>query len=90
VTLRTPHLKRPNIDKLRDALTLRTAEWKAELRAEPQIARLVLRRFVGPMTLWEESARAARWEADRKTEELLDGLVQLGTSPAGFEPALPA
>ena len=39
VQLRTPRQAPPNIDKLREALHQRAAAWKADLRAEPRIAR---------------------------------------------------
>jgi hypothetical protein len=39
-----------------------------------------VRRLVGPLTLWEESDAGLRWDAP-VTADLLDGLVQLGTSP---------
>ena len=68
----------PRLDheRLRNALEQRAARWKADLRAEPHIARLVLRRLVGPLTLWDESERPdfIRWEAT-PTTELLDGLA---------------
>jgi site-specific DNA recombinase len=86
VKLRTPRQAPPNIERLRAALQQRAKEWKAELRAEPQIARLVLRRLVGPLTLWDESKRPdfIRWEA-APTAELLDGLCTLeGASLTGF------
>ncbi len=86
--LRTPREVRPNIEKLREALEQRAAQWKTDLRAEPQVARLLLRRLVGPLTLWDD-ADGLRWDAP-VTTGLLDGLVHVGTSPAGFEPALPA
>ncbi len=70
LALRTPRPTPPNIEKLREALEQRTASWKAELRAEPKIARLVLRRLVGPLTLWKEPAR---WQADTKIDDLIDG-----------------
>ena len=49
VTVRMPRQQPPNIEKLRVALQQRAEEWKAELRAEPKVARLLLRRLVGPM-----------------------------------------
>jgi hypothetical protein len=83
VALRTPRQAPPNIDKLRAALTQRAEAWKADLRDEPKVARLLLRRLVGPLTLWDESDAGLRWEAETKADELLDGLVHLGTSPRG-------
>ena len=42
-------------DRLRDALLQKVETWRADLRKEPKIARLVLRRLVGPFTLWTEA-----------------------------------
>ena len=42
--------------KLRAALEQRTKEWRAALRAEPEVARIMLRRLIGPITLWKEEA----------------------------------
>ena len=87
--LRAPKVPRLNHERLRAALDQRAAQWKADLRAEPQIARMMLRRLIGPLTLWDESERPEwiKWEAV-PTTELLDGLATLQVaSPAGFEPA---
>jgi site-specific DNA recombinase len=94
--LRTPRPTPPNIQRLRAALEQRTEQWKADLRGEPNVARLVIRRVVGPITLWEDTGTPeyCRWEADKKTD-LLNGLpdvsagllaVLLMASPTGFEP----
>jgi hypothetical protein len=83
--LRIPRVPRLDQERLRAALEQRAARWKADLRAEPHIARLVLRRVVGPLTLWDESKRPdwIKWEAT-PTTELLEGLATLqGTSPTG-------
>ena len=85
VQLRAPRPARPDLEKLRAALEQRGAQWKADLRAEPQVARLVLRRLVGPLTLWDEADDGARWEAEITPETLLDGLVQLVSSPTGSD-----
>ena len=86
--LRRPRVVPPDIAKVRAALKLRAAEWKADLRAEPHVARLVLRRLVGPLTLWDESKRPdfVKWEA-QPTTGLVDGLAPTleGSSPTGFE-----
>jgi site-specific DNA recombinase len=79
--LRTPRPEPLDLERLRAALEQRAASWKADLRAEPRVARLVLRRLVGPLTLWEEPAR---WEADSRPAGLLEGLDHLGTSPRGL------
>jgi hypothetical protein len=91
--LRIPRQAPPNIEKLRAALTQRAERWKADLRAEPKVARLLLRRLVGPLTLWDESDAGpewARWEAS-VTADLLDGLVQVVTSlmPASWNQIVP-
>lgn len=87
VRLRAPRRIAPNIEKLRDALTQRAQEWRATLRAEPKVARLLLRRLVEPLTLHDESQRPEwiRGEAPVKAG-LLDGLIQVGSSPAGRDP----
>jgi hypothetical protein len=63
VELRAPRAPRPDVGKLRGALEQRAEAWKADLRDEPKVARLLLRRLVGPMTLWEESEGGLRWDA---------------------------
>jgi hypothetical protein len=83
--LRVPRQAPPNIEKLRAALTQRGEQWKADLRAEPKVARLLLRRPVGALTLWDEAEAGLRWDAPAKGEELLEGLVHHGTSPTGVE-----
>ena len=57
VRLRKPRVPRLGHERLKAALEQRAEQWKAELRAEPHIARMVLRRLVGPLTLWDESER---------------------------------
>ena len=49
--LRAPRPPRPDLDVLREAPTQRAADWKRDLRAEPQVARLLLRRLVGPLVM---------------------------------------
>jgi hypothetical protein len=87
--LRVPRVVPPSIEQQRAALQQRSEQWKRDLRDEPKIARLVLRRLMGPMTLWDESERPewCRWEAPAKPESLLDGLVPVhdGTSPTGTD-----
>jgi hypothetical protein len=83
--LRMPRLPRMNHARLKAALEQRAEQWKADLRAEPHVARMVLRTLVGPLTLWDESERpdCIKWEATPKAE-LLDGLATLlDTSPNG-------
>ncbi len=91
--LRMPRQAPPNIERLRDALNQRTAQWRADLRAEPKVARMLLRRLVGPLTLWDAAATSpewVKWEASITPERLLEGLAEcpsyLVASPPGFEP----
>jgi hypothetical protein len=77
--LRTPRPARPDIEKLRSALNQRAASWKADLRAEPTVARTLLRRLVGPLTLWdgtEPSAEWIEWETS-VSPALLEGLTPI-------------
>ena len=86
VRLRTPR-QQPNIEKLRDALTQRAAEWKATLRSEPKVARLLLRRLIGPLVLYDESTRPDFIKADAVVKPgLLDGLAEIQdvASPRGL------
>ena len=87
--LRIPRVTRLDHERLKAALQQRAKEWKRELRAEPQIARMVLRRLVGPIVLHDEAKRPAfvQWEA-QPTVGLLDGLAPPNwvASPPGFEP----
>lgn len=83
--LRKPRPPRVQRERLRAALEQRIASWKAELRAEPRIARIVLRRLIGPLTLHGEHRGPDEtyfeyWEASIKPEGLLDGLVQVDQS----------
>jgi site-specific DNA recombinase len=79
--------ERVDLVRLRDALTQRAAAWKAELRAEPTVARVLLRRLVGPLTLWDAADDDVAWETVVSTA-LLDGLapIHVLASPPGFEP----
>lgn len=59
-----------------------------DLRAEPKIARMVLRRLVGPLTLWDAEERPdfVKWKIV-PTAGLLDGLATLvESSPTGVVP----
>jgi len=88
VRLRTPR-QQPNIERLRDALTQRAAEWRVTLRSEPKVARLLLRRLIGPLVLYDESTRPDFIKADAVVKTgLIDGLAEIQdvASPPGFEP----
>ncbi len=88
--LRIPTVTKRDQDRLRSALEQRANDWKRELRKEPRVARLVLRRLVGPIVLHDESERPdfVKWEAE-PTTGLLDGLAAptlLVASPPGLAP----
>ena len=86
--IRTPR-QQPQIEKLRDALTQRAAEWRITLRSEPKVARLLLRRLVGPLVMLDESTRPDFIKADCEVKTgLIDGLAEIQdvASPTGFEP----
>ncbi len=88
VRLRTPRPAPPDLERLRAALQQRTEQWKRDLRAEPRVAHLLLKRLVGPLELWDESQRPEflRWQAETKPASLLDGLVgrtYIVASPTG-------
>jgi hypothetical protein len=53
--LRAPRREAPNLEKLREALTQRAEEWRATLRTEAKVARVLLRRLVGPLDLWSST-----------------------------------
>lgn len=93
VQIRQPRPVPIDRERLRAALEQRAAAWRADLRAEPQIARLVLRRLIGPLEMREPEEvpefmqdlvgmeDGVRWEAEPKPAGLLQGLVQLDKSP---------
>jgi hypothetical protein len=69
----------------------RAAEWKQTLRSEPKVARLLLRRLIGPLELYDASL--PQWQmpdfikADAVVKTgLIDGLAEIHdvTSPAAF------
>ncbi len=60
-----------NIDqgRLRAALTQRIRDWREALRGETKVARLVVRRLIGPITVWEEEPFAPLPKEFRKYAE---------------------
>jgi DNA invertase Pin-like site-specific DNA recombinase len=83
--LRIPRPTPPDLVRLRAALEQRVETWRAELRQEPRMARLLLRRLVGPLTLHDDDGRPdfCRWRAAARPEGLLDGLYIWLASPTG-------
>ena len=54
------------------------AAWKTTLRSEPKVARLLLRRLIGPLVLYDESTRPDFIKADAVVKPgLLDGLEEI-------------
>jgi len=76
VRLRTPLPEAPRIEELRGALLQRAEDWRATLRKEPEVARVLVRRLIGPLVLYDESTRPDFIRADAEVKPgLLDGLV---------------
>jgi hypothetical protein len=50
--LRFPRKPRPDIEKLKAAVEQRAEEWNSDLRAEPKVGRMILRRLIGPINLF--------------------------------------
>lgn len=69
--LGSPKRPRPNVERLREALTLRAEQWRATLRAEPKVARLLLWRLVEPLTLHDESERPEWLKAETEVKPAL-------------------
>jgi hypothetical protein len=86
--LRRPRQVPPDLVRLKAALEQRAKDWKRDLRAEPQVARMVVRRLVAPIVLHDESTRPewVKWETE-PTTGLLEGLAPMPTllvaSPRG-------
>jgi hypothetical protein len=59
-------------------LNQRAAEWRATPRLEPKVARMVLRRLIGPLVLYDESTRSDFVKTDAVVETgLIDGLAEI-------------
>ena len=86
--LATPRPVRVDLERLKSALEQRSAEWKRDLRKETQVARMVLRRIIGPILLWHEPAPpwVVEWRAKTTPEQTLNGLYKGVVSPGGVEP----
>ena len=68
----------------RAALEQRAAEWRVTLRTEAPVARLLLRRLVGPLTLWDATETEVNADVPA-TAGLLDGLLHDGSSQTGTD-----
>lgn len=58
---RAPRTEAPDAKRLRAALQQRTKDWREVLRSQPQLARTLLRRLLGPITLWRPEG-AKDWD----------------------------
>src|SRR5262249_8555811 len=89
--LRRPRREPPDLGRLHDGLTQQADTWRADLRRETEVARAVVRRLIGPLTLYDDTKPSAEWTEweTSVTVGLLDGLgdlYSLVASPTGFEP----
>ena len=67
----------------------RAAEWKVTLREEPKVARLLLRRLIGPLVLTDDSQRPDWIDAEAEIKDgLLDGIHDVA-SPSGMGTIFP-
>ena len=78
----------PNKEELRRALEQRATDWRRIMRSNIVQALMVLKHLMDPLMV--EGEPRPSYIAPLKPEGFLVGLVQNETSPAGFEPALPA
>ena len=79
VRLRQPRQVPVDLERLRLAVNERAEEWRQTLRAEPKVARVLLRRLVEPLTLWNPEIAQAKfieW-ATSTNPALLEGLVPI-------------
>jgi hypothetical protein len=66
----------PRIDELREALLQRAENWRVTLRAEPQVARTLVRRLIGAVgALRREHAPQLHQGGGEVKHSLLDGIV---------------
>src|SRR5262249_51531179 len=89
--LRAPRKEAPNLEKLREALKQRAEEWRHTLRSEPKVARLLIRRLIGPLELYDASKPEWQMPGFIKADcvvktGLIDGLAEIHdvASPAAF------
>lgn len=65
----------------------RAATWRATLRGEPKVARMLLRRLIGPLEMWDPAVPSAEWTdwESSLTPALLEGLapIHVVASPRG-------
>jgi len=88
--LRQPRREAPDLAKLRDALTKRSEAWAMDLWRETDVARTVVRRLIGPLTLFDPSVPSPEWTEweTSVTADILDGLCEysLLASPRAVAP----
>jgi hypothetical protein len=77
VRLRAPLPEAPRVDELRVALEQRAADWRETLRKEPAVARMLVRRLISPLDLYDASA--PEWQMPdfiRGDTEIQPGLLE--------------
>ena len=84
--LAAPRPRAVDRERLRTALLQRTETWKQQLRDEPKVARMLLRRLVGPLVLHTppppEIVLNGRQRLSQK--RVTEGLYNWVASPTGF------
>lgn len=79
--LKAPRPEAPRLEELRAALLQRAEDWRKTLRTEPQVARVLLRRLIGPLVLTDASEMPDFIRADAEVKPgLLDGLTPYGAT----------
>ena len=63
----------PDRHRLREALTLRVADWRDILRSNPAQGRRVLQELIGPIELWLDGSIPA-WVTHTQTDGLIRGV----------------
>lgn len=82
--LRVPRAPVADRTHLRAALTGKAEAWSVILRRDPAAARMVIRKLMGPITLWKkEKAPAWLWKASQKYG-LAEDVIPAGGSRSGF------
>jgi len=72
---------RPDRDALREALTLRAAEWRTVLRGNVRQAKMVLQNLIGPIEV--HGTPRPRWVAEPRPDGLLVGILP-SSMPGGL------
>jgi hypothetical protein len=79
--LRRPKPVVMNKARLRAALEQKIADWREVLRGEPRVARLLLRRLIGPITVWQDEPVLAVLDEPRDSLLVFPGEVRPKSAP---------